>query len=187
MSLWILHASLSSLPERGEGALPLPLNVAEDFTNVGTSAELRRRLRALHPEMPPESLNREADRIWTMTHGLGREDIFAVPLGGEVVLAEALGGARYTGVEGALYEIPVRFLAKRYPLRSFGAHRRLFEPCGLPLMEVTDPRARAAIRDRLPRHASRWRRVKWILGVMIALKIFYFTLHFIRGNTGAMF
>ncbi len=172
MSLFILH-----LPaERAQGApnpLHLPYDDMPDATSATSQADMRRILRETRPDSPPETLAREADRLWACTHGVASEDILVIPLvaSGEIAFAEAAGPVTYnTGL--SRYELPVRWFDKRAKINRFVRFRGLFEKIGLPLVEVTDQQARVALRAQLPLKANRFARWRWLLAIFVGIQIF---------------
>ncbi|MBV8940051.1 MAG: hypothetical protein JO089_09480, partial [Alphaproteobacteria bacterium] len=130
MSVWVLHGV--SLPEAraADMLLRLPLGEEEDFTDAVSMPELRQRLKARHPEAPPERINIMAEGMWRFTHGIGVEDILAMPQPEEemVAFAQATGAVRYVAEEGGAghYALPVRLFAARVPVEKFGRRAEVF-------------------------------------------------------------
>ena len=180
MNVWVLHIP----EERVQGApalLHLPLDGMPDVTSAASQTDMRRILREQKPESPPESISREAERLWACTHGVAREDILAIPLpaADEVAFAEAAGPVTYESA-GARYVLPVKWFERRARLSRLKRYRILFEKGGMPIAEVQDQQVRVALRALLPLKANRFARWRWLAGALIALQMFYFLLHLVQ-------
>lgn len=184
MAVWIVQMAGAALPPAtsGEGELRLPVEDAPDVTGAGSSADIRRRLAVVMPDAAPEVLARLSERYWRYAHGVHAEDILAIPLQGAVVFAEALGPARF---ETGGYVLPVRWFARRVALSRFGRHREAFTRASGALTEVQDAAARKAIREKLPLKANRFRHWKWIILVVVAIRLAHFAVQLWREDTGA--
>ncbi|MDE3036893.1 MAG: hypothetical protein KGJ21_00345 [Pseudomonadota bacterium] len=176
MTIWILRQAITPDEEAhvaGRVHLVLPFGEAPDLSGISDLAALRRLLQALHPEDPPETITRRAERIWPLYNGMAIEDIIAVPLPSrrELALAEVTGRYHYqVGAGGAdVHLVPVKWHDKRV---SYGALRRypeLLAPERPPMFEVGSPKARVLIRDRLPHCYNRFARWKWLLALFFAM------------------
>lgn len=174
MSIWVLHLPENRLPapeqimQGGEDMLHLPFDEWPDATHMHSPAELRRALKVLQPDSPPETIARTAERVWQYAHAIHAEDIIAIPLQseGEVVFCSALLRPIY---EGERYLLRVRWFPKVERIASFARFKRLFEHSDSLLQEVSSPQARGAIRDRLALPGTRFRRWKWLMAVFMLL------------------
>lgn len=183
MSIWVLHLphpEQAAVPAGGgESLLPLSFIDLPGVLEASFHTEVQQRLRELHPDATPESLARRAQLLWSYAHSLSPEDILVVPLpaSGEVAFAEVLAPVRTEGEgESQRYAVLVRWFERRVPLTRFGGVRSLLKPAHSALVEVEEPRARAAIRARLPLKANRFARWRWILAVVVAIQAFHYIM-----------
>ncbi len=173
MTIWILHMPLA---ESQEGdftkydSLPLPFGDVPDLSNVSNSSAFRHLVAALHPDMPPESLERIHNRVWKIFSELHPEDIIAVPLTHKrvVLLAEVSGKYRYdSAADTSPHRIPVKWQEKTLSFVRFRLHKNLLESSGWSMAEVSDQSARAIIQSSLPRRYNRFAGFKWIVVVFM--------------------
>lgn len=170
MTIWILKQTLTGdeearIAERTR--LTLPLGEVPDLSGISDVASLSRLLQVLHPEDPPETIARRADRIWPLYHGTTKEDIIAVPLASrrELALAEITGPYEYqVGAGGEdIHLVSVKWHDKRVPYGALRRYPELFAAEQPPMFEVENPKARTIIRDRLPHRYNRFAKWKWLL------------------------
>ncbi len=182
MTIWALKQTLTPAQEdriAERTHVLLPFDHVPDLSNVNHIGEFRQLLQTLNPDMPPETIARLAEPAWHQVSNIAPEDIIAVPLASrkEVAIAEVTGRYQYQVGPGGIdmHMIPVKWHAKRVPLarlKKFTA----FDPASKDRMsEVEDPEARVVIRDRLPHRYNRFAGLKWILAILIAIRmIVYF-------------
>ncbi len=178
MSMWLLHQTLSAdeearICERTD--LVLPFEGLPDLTHVTNQAEARKLLGILHPDEPPESINRRLERFWQRFSNLQIEDIIAVPLehAREVVIAEVTGHYHYAvGDKGSdIHLIPVRWYDKRIPLSKLAKYKEVFGSGGPAMQEITAVDVRTAVRDHLPHSYNRFVKMKWLLVIFFAMSL----------------
>jgi predicted Mrr-cat superfamily restriction endonuclease len=176
MSIWVLHLKLTEAEQEAIAErthLPLPFDHLPDLSMVKSAGECRRLLQTLHPEEPPETITRRLERVWTIYGRIEPEDIIAVPLPArsEVALAEVTGRYQYQagGAGSPVHLLPVKWHARRIVPARTRKLRELFKQGGLPMMEVTKPEERIAIRDYLPYRYNRFARWKWLLGIFFLM------------------
>jgi len=175
MTIWLLHQTLTTEEEahiQERSHLALPFEGLPDLSLITSPVECKHLLAALHPQDPPESINRRFDALWPRYAGLHGEDIIAVPLHARkaVALAEVTGPYHYeVGKDGAdRHLIPVKWHPGPVPLYKFRKHKDIFARRER-MFEVTNAEARIAIRDRLPHRYNRFVKWKWILLFFFAL------------------
>lgn len=183
MSVWLRHLKLSEAEEETLTQQPyisLPLDGMPDLSLINSEAELRHLIAALHPEAPPETMQRLQQRYWTYARGVEEEDIIAVPLLHKkiVALAEVNGKYHYeTNMQGDdVHRIGVNWMKKTIPFIRFGRDAGMLKAGSNPLHEVTDTRVRGLIRSALPYGYNRFAAIKWILFVFIAWRMVQFFL-----------
>lgn len=178
MSIWVLHLPMSEAEEKAVTArefLPVPLSGLPDLTLVTNASECKHLLSAMHPDEPPETLNRRAERVWRLRSQVVEEDIIAVPLPGksELALAEVTGPYAYRLDEkgGDVHGYPVKWHEKRVPFRAYMRHKEVLTAGSEPMRELVQRELAAPIRDRLPHPWNRFVWIKWILVVFIGWRM----------------
>lgn len=188
MSIWILHPrdrSVLAGELKRQDVLPLPVeDGTPDYTSCASQGELRKRLKATFPDVPPESLKMKTERLWTLLRGIGKEDIIAVALpdGEGVLFAQCMGPACFDPAS-ARYLLPIRWFEARAEVKSFRRKSDALCFSGVYLSEVHQPELKTQIRDRLPLPGNRFRKIKWILVIVIAIKFCYIALHMWQRET----
>lgn len=188
MSIWIRHLNLSAVEEQAltqQPTISLPLAGLPDLSMMQSPVELRHLLMALHPDAPPETLQRLQDRYWTYGKGLQAEDIIVVPLSHKKVVALAGVNGVYSydvSSEGDdRHTIPVHWFKKTIPFWRFGREVSVLKADSNPLHEVTDTRLRGIIRAALPYRYNRFAAIKWIIIVIVAWRLFQYVLQQAHG------
>ncbi|MGE0755195.1 MAG: hypothetical protein AB7L92_08565 [Alphaproteobacteria bacterium] len=181
MTVWLQHIPLSEQQENDitrHDTLPLPLGRLPDLGLIDRPAGLRHLLAALHPDAPPEKLNRLQERTWRLAKGIEEDDIIAVALRHRQVLALAEVVTPYAYRVGDNHEdvhhMHVKWQKKTVPFRRFGRNASIFHGDGPFLEEVTDQKMRETIRAALPYAYNRFAALKWILGIFILWRLFVF-------------
>ncbi len=184
MSVWVLHQLLSPEEEAAvekRERLVLPFDGVPDLSTIETQAELHKMLSALHPELPPESIARTAERHWSRFQNLHADDLVAVPLHArrEIALATLSGRYHYeVGPNGEdVHLMNVTWYPVRIPLVKLGKHKPVFENYGERLFEITDIDVRNALRTRLPHSYNRFARWKWVLVFLFIIQMIAMLSH----------
>ena len=187
MSVWLYHLPLSVAHEEqitSQNELPLPFDNIPELTGLSMHKDCCAMLKLLHPELPPETVNREADRLWNIYTGMQAEDVVVVPLlvSQKVALARIESGYHYkVGSEGEDRHLIGVSWPMVIPLRNFGKHKALFTG-GSGLREITNREEKQAILDKLPTHANRFAKLKWLAGALIALRVASYLLTEMGGH-----
>lgn len=179
MSVWVLRTSLTQEQEAAfieKNSLPLPFDGIPDMSAVRSLAQCKALVKTLHPSAPPEQIQGQGERLWQMYNGLEEDDTLAVyfPDSKTVRLARLTGKYHYSvsedGNDQHAMDI-VWYWHRPIALLRFGRNKQLFTEGREPLAQVKDKKQAAAITDRLPYNYNRFKRIKWLLAVLVALKI----------------
>jgi hypothetical protein len=180
MSVWVLHQALSAQEEDSieqHDRVVLPFNGVPDLSEIAAIGQIKSILSMLHPDMPPESVSRMAERYWTLYQGLAVDDVIAVPLPyrREVALAQISGRYSYeVGAAGEdIHAIAVTW-QRRVPFSRLGKHAALFTSKQPPMFEVPHADERNAIRSWLPHRYNRFARWKWLVIVLMVFQTILF-------------
>jgi predicted Mrr-cat superfamily restriction endonuclease len=190
MTVWLLHLKLTPVQEAlidERRALPLPFAGVPDLSNIRSNGQLRQLLQMLHPDDPPETILRKADRLWLQYECLAREDIIAVPLPGkkQLMIAEVTRPYVYGVGEDGMdqHHVEVAWHKKPVAFRTFRNEKHLLTPQdGNVFFEIEDPQLRTAIRSRLPHSYNRFAGVKWILGICVLIQAMMFLSGLLSGQ-----
>lgn len=184
MTVWIMHLELSAQEEANVEQrlrLLLPFEGMPDLSRLNSVRQCKDLVQLLHPDAPPETISRLAERVWRIFATLQKEDIIAVPLphSRQLALASVTDGYTYRVDEKGEDEhsIGVTWYARRVSLSRFKKHKELFAEGKEQLVEVENKEARATIHTQLPYSYNRFAKIKWILLILLMLKLVGFALH----------
>lgn len=172
MAIWLLRESDTTLsadqayllmppPEHG-GAWP-------DFTGLA-SASVKARLREAMPDLPPEEYARLLERLNYYLADMHKEDIVLLfsPAAEQISFLEITGHCRL--MENR-YALPVQRLKEGAPLRKFRAYAAIIRTADHWPRKIEDAKLRTAVRDYLRMPGTRFAGWKWIIGLLILLRL----------------
>ncbi len=158
-------------PPQDGGAWP-------DFTGL-TSASVKARLREAMPDLPPEEYARLLERLNHYLADIHKEDIVLLLSHAQEQLAffEITGHCRLMEVQNAMrYALPVKRLKEGVNLRKFRAYAPLLRSAGQWPRKIEDAKLRTAVRDYLKMPGTRFGKWKWIIGLLIVLRLAMYIL-----------
>lgn len=187
MSMWLARAGAQGNSDYL--FLPLPPEGEQwpALAGVHSAADIRKRMQAIAPLVPPESFTTASERIWRFMREMAVEDI--------VMFADAQSGqARFAEISGPLtkaedaqgnmrYAWPLAWRNDTAPLKKFRAFKEALDAVQQWPRPVHDPKFRVLIRDALKLPGSRFAQWKWILAVLITLKLIIFAINLWKRET----
>lgn len=192
MTVWLYQRHLSpeaqaTITEQALLVLPVGTDIP-DLTGLHSLAQCKQMLAMLTPGSPPEQIHRQAEKLWQIRTQLQPEDIIVVPLPAtqEIAIADVTSYYRYdVGPQGEdVHAVKVSW-NKRLPTQLFGKDKSYFSMAPgarETLIEIENKELRIAIHNRLERSYNRFARWRWILVVVVVIKIIAITLHMMQRN-----
>jgi predicted Mrr-cat superfamily restriction endonuclease len=187
MTVWLLYQSLKPEEEvklRQQPYVALPLADVPDLSRVMNLADCRRLLQAIHPDAPPETINRLADRVWKYYSEVHPGDIIAVLLRSreEIALAEVTGKYEYRMGENRedIHTMPVKWHEKTAPMRVLKKLKLSSDEQGSRLVEITHRDGKIALMDHLPYKYNRFSKWKWVIAILVGIHAVSFIIHLIK-------
>jgi hypothetical protein len=179
MSVWVLRTDIAQEQEAEfikQDFISLPFEGIPDLSAVRSLAQCKALIKALHPSAPPEQIQGQAEKLWSIYNNLEEDDTLAVylPASKTVRLARLTGKYKYiVGEDGKdQHRMGITWYWHRpIALLRFGRNKELFVDGKQPLVQVKDKKQAAAITDRLPYNYNRFKRIKWLLVVLVVLKV----------------
>lgn len=183
MSVWVAGmASPEAVWELEE--LPLPFAGYPDLSGVGSEQEMQRLVALLHPDKPPESIIREAEKAWRIFSALAVEDLVLVPSYDTRMasLAQVVQSYRYREEGGEdMHSASVRWLKHHIPFRKINMLSNVLVQ-RYSMIQVEHPDQRKQIYHLLDRPYNRFAKWRWILGVAIAMQVIVMLIGTLRGQ-----
>lgn len=177
MTVWVLRQELTAEEEKNiftQADVRLPFDNLPDLSHVASPLAARQLIKTLYPGEPPEAIGRRVERFWNHFSSLQVEDLVVVklPTLNVAVIGSVSGKYHYeVGPGGSdIHLIPVTWNPKEIKLARF-RHKEIFDASNPPLMEVTTPDVRVALRDYMPHSYNRFAKFKWLLVVFFLMTI----------------
>lgn len=187
MSVWILNPAFTESEEATfieHSELPLPFAGLPDLSGVESEFAMRALIAAVHPELPPESINRRAEIAWRNYHELALEDLVLVPYaqGRLAALAEVTERYRYYVQDGVdRHSASIRWLNTHIPRKKLAALSLLLaNPVPMQLVDNGDQRKH--VYRLLDRPYNRFVKWQWLLGVAIVAQVAVMLMGMFTGN-----
>lgn len=193
MTFWLVAAKAGETPESivAQGWVEKPGEDAHDYTQAGSSREVKRILLADDDSQPPESLEMQTQSIWQFVHDIGAEDIICMvwfksgrPQG--VCFAEVTGHAYAEPLASGLFEhrVPVRWYKEQAGLLRLRPYMHDLARASLWPAPIHHAGFTLALRNHLPLPGNKFAKWMWLIVLVLAIKAFMLATGLWRDVTG---
>ncbi len=183
MAFWLVSAEAFGT---GKERLvpPLPEGIAEvwpDLTGCHVRGALKQRLQAAFPERPPEAYARMTERLAPYVLEMRAGDYLAIMAQDKTQLAFATITGGFQWIETAdgsrVQGLPLHWEEARLSARRLRAHLPLLKKAERWARPIENVSLRTAFRDRLKLPGARFAGVKWLVGLVILVRMIEFALN----------